>query len=67
MDDAEDWPCVLCGLLRYAAWGFIAGAGLAIAYMAADVLTDGALTKAWSSTKSLATVTDLTRRDDGAA
>ena len=67
MDSSETGgagDCVLCEYGKYALYGFLLGGALALAYMAADLILDGALTRMWS--RPLAPVTLLGRSDESA-
>lgn len=65
MSSNDDGDCVLCEYGRYALYGFMLGGALAVAYMAADLIMDGALTRMWNG-PTLASVTSLGRSDESA-
>lgn len=55
---------MLCEYGRYALYGFLLGGALALAYMSADLILDGALTRMWS--RPLAPVMPIGRADESA-
>lgn len=63
--DTSGADCVLCEYGKYALYGFLLGGALAVAYMATDLIMDGALTRLWAR-PPIATVTSLGRSDESA-